>query len=78
MDVNAGTVALLALITALATGLGALPLLVARGRDRLSPASALAGGAMLAVTLALVVEGAGESALAAGCSGSLRRVNSPR
>jgi zinc transporter ZupT len=54
------TVGLLALLTAVATGFGALPLLFAR---RLSPAglglaNALAGGLMLAASIGLVYEGA--------------------
>jgi zinc transporter, ZIP family len=63
MPVNAGTVALLALVTALATGLGALPLAFGRSARSswIGPASAVAAGAMLAATLALVGEGVNES-----------------
>lgn len=54
-----------ALVTALATGLGALPLIALRGAgDRaLGIGNALAAGLMLAASLSLVVEGAGVSAL---------------
>jgi zinc transporter ZupT len=57
--VSAWTVGLAALLTALATGLGALPLLRLRtvGRRSLALADAAAAGFMLAATLALAVEG---------------------
>jgi ZIP family zinc transporter len=59
VSVNAGTVAIAATLTALACGLGALPFLFARNimRDRLGAADAAAGGAMLAATVVLAVEG---------------------
>jgi zinc transporter ZupT len=60
MPVNVWTVWLLALGTALATGLGALPFLATRHPSRtwLARANAAAAGFMLAATVALFVEGA--------------------
>lgn len=59
MAVNVGTVALLASVTALATGLGALPLLTARrpSRSWLARANAAAAGFMVAASVALFAEG---------------------
>jgi zinc transporter ZupT len=56
---DAATVFIAALITALATGLGALPLLSSRvsGRNALGIANALASGVMLAASVSLVLEG---------------------
>lgn len=56
---DAATVFIAALITALATGLGALPLLSSRvsGRNALGIANALASGVMLAASVSLVFEG---------------------
>jgi zinc transporter, ZIP family len=63
VPVNAWTVGLLALGTALATGLGALPFLATRrpSRSWLARANAAAAGFMLAATLALFYEGASDS-----------------
>jgi zinc transporter ZupT len=57
------TVFLAALVTALATGLGALPLLSARvsGRQALGIANAAASGVMLGASTSLFVEGADRS-----------------
>jgi zinc transporter ZupT len=65
VDVNAFTVAVAALITALACGLGALPFLFSRNalRGRLGIADAAAAGAMLSATTVLVVEGWGHGSL---------------
>jgi zinc transporter ZupT len=54
---------LAALATALATGLGAIPLLAARsaGRGALGAANAVAAGVMLAASLSLVLEGGDRS-----------------
>ena len=59
MTTNVYTVALLALITALATGLGALPFAFVRNiaRRYLGLANALAAGLMLAASLLLLYEG---------------------
>lgn len=56
---DAATVFIAALITALATGLGALPLLSSRvsGRNALGLANAAASGVMLGASLSLVLEG---------------------
>jgi zinc transporter ZupT len=61
--VSAVAVFLAALITALATGLGALPLLFVRsaGRTVLGVASAIAAGVMLGASLGLVLQGADRS-----------------
>jgi ZIP family zinc transporter len=59
VPVNVGTVALLACVTALATGLGALPLLTARrpSRSWLARANAAAAGFMVAASIAVFAEG---------------------
>ena len=61
--VDAVTVFVAALVTALATGLGALPLLSSRvsGRQALGVASAAASGVMLGASVSLVLEGADRS-----------------
>jgi len=66
--VDAVTVFVAALLTALATGLGALPLLFARasGRQALGVANAAAGGVMLGASVSLVFEGADRSASRTG------------
>ena len=58
------TVFFAALLTALATGLGAVPLLIAgaRGRQALGVANAAAAGVMLGASVSLVLEGADRSA----------------
>ena len=60
MEPTAGTVALAALVTALATGLGALPFIGARSasRSRIGLSSAAAAGFMAAATVLLAWEGA--------------------
>lgn len=65
MSVNAFTVAVAALVTALACGLGALPFVFSRNalRGRLGIADAAAAGAMLAATAVLVAEGWGRGSL---------------
>ena len=65
MPTSVYTVALLALITALATGLGALPFAFVRNiaRRYLGLANALAAGLMLAASLLLLYEGGLESVL---------------
>ncbi len=72
VDVNVLTVAIAALLTALACGLGALPFAVAGAaiRDRIGAADAAAAGAMLAATLVLAAEGwqRGPGRLAAGAA----------
>jgi len=59
LDANVWTVFLAALITAIATGLGALPFLVVRSVSRftVSIANAVAGGLMLAASHSLIAEG---------------------
>jgi len=66
--VDAVTVFVAALLTALATGLGALPLLFARasGRQALGVANAAAGGVMLGASVSLVLQGADRSASRTG------------
>jgi zinc transporter ZupT len=61
--IDALSVFLAALATALATGLGALPLLAARGAGRgaLGVANAIAAGVMLGASLALLIEGGDRS-----------------
>lgn len=61
-------VTLAALLTAVATGLGALPLLAFKNgaRSWLGPANAVAAGAMLAASSGLVYEGAQEGLLLTG------------
>ena len=65
MSVNAFTVAVAALVTALACGLGALPFVFGRNalRGRLGIADAAAAGAMLAATAVLVAEGWGHGSV---------------
>jgi zinc transporter ZupT len=60
---DAATVFIAALITALATGLGALPLLSPRlgGRNALGLANAAASGVMLGASVSLVLEGMNRS-----------------
>jgi ZIP family zinc transporter len=62
-DTNVWTVALAALITALATGLGAIPFFFARRLSRrwLAVANAVAGGLMLGASHGLLQEGIAES-----------------
>jgi zinc transporter, ZIP family len=62
--VDAATVFMAALVTALATGLGALPFLVVHrpGRTWLGTANALASGCMLGASFGLLVEGFGRGA----------------
>jgi zinc transporter, ZIP family len=64
VPVNAGTVFVLALGTALATGLGATPMLLARSPDGrwLARANAAAAGFMLAASVALLAEGIAKDA----------------
>jgi zinc transporter, ZIP family len=59
LEVNVWTVFVAALITALATGLGAAPFLVVRSMSRwwLGIANAIAAGLMLAASYSLMVEG---------------------
>ena len=63
MEPTAGTVFVAALVTASATGLGALPLLVVRsaGRLVLGASNAVAAGVMLAASVTLSVEGVDRS-----------------
>lgn len=63
-EINVGTVFIAAMITAVATGLGALPFLVSRRYDarHVSFANALAAGLMLAATFGLITEGIGLNA----------------
>ena len=60
---DAATVFVAALLTALATGLGALPLLFPRasGRTSLGLANAAASGVMLGASVSLILEAAGRS-----------------
>lgn len=68
--IDVAVVALLALLTAVATGLGAAPFLFVRSMStaRLGAANALAAGLMLAASLMLLIEGAahGVAGTAAG------------
>ena len=63
MDVNAGTVFLAALVTALATGIGAVPFIFVRSMSRtwLGISNALAGGVMLGASVGLLRQGAHQS-----------------
>ena len=63
MQANALTIVLLAALTAVATGLGALPFLFARtpSRRTLGLSNALAAGLMIAASLGLLYEGARQS-----------------
>jgi zinc transporter ZupT len=63
VEVDALTVFVAALLTAAATGLGALPLLVPAARDRraLGVANAIASGVMLGASVSLLFEGADRS-----------------
>ena len=63
-DVDVLTVFVVALVTALATGLGALPFVFARHPDRswLGTANSLAAGLMLGASAGLLYEGAGHGA----------------
>jgi len=63
-DVSVTMVFLAALVTALATGLGALPLLVIRGSERraLGVANAAASGVMLGASASLAFQGIDRSA----------------
>jgi zinc transporter ZupT len=65
---NVGTVFFAALVTALATGLGALPLLFIRsaGRFALGASNAVASGVMLAASVSLSLQGADRSLWRAG------------
>jgi ZIP family zinc transporter len=76
VPVNAGTVALLALLTALATGLGALPFLAARRPTRswLARANAAASGFMLAASVALFAQGVSRDAVQTVIGGVLGAV----
>ena len=60
---NVVTVFMAALVTAVATGIGALPLLVARSRGRfvLGASNAIAAGVMLAASVSLSLEGLARS-----------------
>jgi zinc transporter ZupT len=62
-DVSVVTVFVAALVTALATGLGALPLLIIRdsGKQALGLANAAASGVMLGASASLIFEGAHRS-----------------
>ncbi len=67
------TVFLAALVTAVATGIGALPLLVARSRGRLAlgASNAIAAGVMLAASVSLSLEGVARSPWRAAVGGAL-------
>ena len=60
MTIDVGTVTFLAFLTAVATGLGALPFLFISGVSaaRMGTANALAAGLMVSASLMLVIEGA--------------------
>ena len=70
---NVVTVFLAALVTAAATGIGALPLLVARSRGRfvLGASNAIAAGVMLAASVSLSLEGVARSPLRTAVGGAL-------
>ena len=59
LEINVFTVAFLAMLTAVATGLGALPFAFGNGisKGRLGPANAIAAGLMLAASAVLLWEG---------------------
>jgi zinc transporter, ZIP family len=59
---SVATVFLAALVTALATGLGALPLLLGRRIQRVGLATAVAAGFMVGASVGLLWEGVGSSA----------------
>jgi ZIP family zinc transporter len=67
IDADVVTVFVAALLTALATGLGALPLLFARASDRtmLGLANALASGVMLGASVSLTLQAVDRSAMRA-------------
>ena len=73
VEPTVATVFVAALVTALATGLGALPLLFVRsaGRIVLGASNAVAAGVMLAASLSLVLEGADRSLWRAGAGAAL-------
>jgi zinc transporter ZupT len=70
---NVVTVFLAALVTAVATGIGALPLLFARSRGRfvLGASNAIAAGVMLAASVSLALEGVDRSPWRTAVGGAL-------
>ena len=72
-DPDVATVFVAALVTAMATGLGALPLLVARSRGRfvLGTSNAIAAGVMLAASVSLSLEGVARSPWRTAVGGAL-------